>query len=198
MFKRIISNIISPILLINFINLHSQEQILDTSDHELITISEDTLVTRVVDCNSLFTLNNRKIDYLKNRPYIYAEPYYERAYNDKKEYGVFQLGKRKGTKPFLYIKLFKFNTCLKQDEVLEFILDNDYRYRINNIYKPNCDGIFIGEITHKDIKKLEQGYVKSLKVLTFDEDFEFHLTDEKSEKFRDELQCLRYQNFKYK
>jgi hypothetical protein len=190
------SKIVLLFLLINGSFLFSQESKTESTD--MTKITEDTLITRVVDCNALFTLNNRKIDYLRKKPYVYTEPYYERAYNSKKDYAVFQVGKRKGTRPFLYIRMFTFNTCIKQDEVLEFILENGYRYRIENIYDPNCDGFFVAGIRNKDIKVLTQGVISSVKLLTFEKDYEFHLSEEESERMKDELQCLKYNNFKFR
>lgn len=161
-------------------------------------ITEDTILTRMVDCNALFTLNNRKIDYLGKKSYVYSEPYYLRAYNSKKDYSVFQIGKRKNTKPFLYVRVFTFNTCIKKDEVLEFILENEFRYRINNIFDPNCDGYVVSRVKNKDIKALTESNIKSIKVLTFEKDFEFHLNEDEAERMKDELQCLKYNKFKFK
>ncbi len=161
-------------------------------------ITDDSIVTRVVDCNALFTLNNRKIDRLDKKNYVYTEPYYERVYNNKRDYAVFQIGKRKGTTPFLYIRLFTFNTCIKEDETLEFVMDNGYMYRMENIYPPNCNGFLISRIKRKDIKALTQGHISSVKVLTFDKDYVFHLSEEETERMNDELKCLKYNNFKFK
>ncbi|MGM5632025.1 hypothetical protein O2K51_14095 [Apibacter raozihei] len=160
-------------------------------------ISQDTLITKVVDCNALFTLNNRKVDFLRKKPYVYTEPYYKMDYKSKKNFAVFQVGKRKGTTPFLYIKIFTFNTCIKKDEVVELIMDNGFRYRLKNDFSPNCDGFIISTLKNKIIKKLEQGNITSIKIFTFEKDYEFHMNDEDSERFRDELQCLKYNKFKF-
>jgi hypothetical protein len=165
---------------------------------DITKITKDTILTRVVDCNALFTLNNRKTDYLHKRPYVYAEPYYERTYNSKRDYAAFQIGKRKGTKPFLYIRMFTFNTCIKQDEVLEFVLDSGFKYRMENIFEPNCDGFFVANIRNKDIEKLTQGNISSIKLFTFEKDYEFHFTKNEAERVQDELQCLRYNKFEFR
>lgn len=161
-------------------------------------ITEDTLLTRIVDCNALFTLNTRKVDYLDKKPYIYAEPYYEKVYNSKKDFAVFQLIKRKGVSPLLFVKIFRFNTCIKKDEVMEFITAEGYRYRLKNNYKPNCDGYLMGKIRRRENKNLTQGDISSIKILTFDKDYEFHLKTSEAERIKDELQCLKNKRFKFK
>ncbi len=161
-------------------------------------ITEDTLLTKIVDCNALFTLNNRKVDLIGGKPYIYAEPYYERVFNNKKDFAVFQTIKRKGRRPLLFVKIFRFNTCLKKDEIMEFITNNGYRYRIKNSYKPNCDGYLIGKIRRKDIKNLTRSDISSIKIITFDRDYEFHLESAEADQIKDEFQCLKSKRFKFK
>ncbi|MCT6869880.1 hypothetical protein [Apibacter sp.] len=194
-------NIISKIFKLIFVSvcaIFGNYELYGQSSVPMKKITEDTLLTRIVDCNALFTLNNRKIDYLKNKPYIYAEPYFERIYNIKNDFAVFQIIKRKGNRPILYIKMFKPNTCLKKGEVLEFITDKGYRYRMNNYYKPNCDGYLISKIRRKDIKNLTQGEISSIKLLTFHNDYEFNLQFIEAERLKDELQCLKNNHFKFK
>lgn len=183
------------LIIISFTPLSAQ----DKNKQEVIInkITEDTILTRAVDCNALFTLNNRKVDYLDKKPYVYTEPYYLRAYNSKKDYAVFQLGKRKSTQPFLYVHIFTFNTCIKKDEVIEFILENGLRYRMDNIFDPNCDGYVVSRIKKKDLQVLTGSNVNSVKILTFEKDFEFHLTEEEADRMKDELQCLKYNQFKF-
>jgi hypothetical protein len=168
------------------------------SNSPIKKITEDTLLTKIVDCNALFTLNTRKVDYLGKKPYIYAEPYYEKVYNSKKDFAVFQLIKRKGVSPLLFFKMFRFNTCIKKDQVMEFVTAEGYRYRLKNNYKPNCDGYLMGKIRRRDSKNLTQGNISSIKILTFDKDYEFHLQTNDSERIKDELQCLKNKRFKFK
>jgi len=150
-----------------------------------------------VDCGALFTLKNQKFDYLGKRPYIYSAPYYEMIFNSKRNYGVFQLGRGSGRRPFLYIKLFPFNTCIKNDEVVEFLLVNGSRYRLKNIYDANCDGVSISELKPKDVKTLTKEEISSVKVLTFEKDYEFRLSHEDAERMQAELRCI-IKRFKYR
>lgn len=127
---------------------------------------------------------------LSKKSFAVAQPYYARAFNAKDDFVALQLGKRKGSKVFLYIKLFRFNACIKNTETLEILTENGISFFFKNKFKVNCDGEMVVELSKKDIENLANHKISSFMLMSFQKDYEFHFDAESSQKFAEDLMCL--------
>ncbi len=155
--------------------------------------SKDSLNNAVV-CDRIH-VESKSSNALSKRDFAAAEPYFLRSYNSKEDFAAVQLGKRNGSKVFLYIKIFRFNTCIKNNEALEVTLENGITYFIKNKMSVNCKGDLVVELNNSDIKELVTQPISSFKVLSFQKDFEFHLNSETATKIRQDLECLAEYKF---
>lgn len=151
-------------------------------------------ISNKVSCDRVH-VESKSRNALSKRSFAAAEPYFLRSYNSQEDFAALQLGKRKGSKVFLYIKVFKFNTCIKDDESLELILENGLTYSIRNKLNVNCNGDLVVELDRKDVEQLLEQSITSFMVLSFQKDFEFHLSSDIATKFREDLKCLSDYNF---
>lgn len=140
-------------------------------------------------------VESSKSNSLAKKSFASAEPYFVRAYNSKSDFAAFQLGKRKGSKVFLYIKLFRFNTCVQDDETLELMLENGLTYSLENKMKVNCNGDMVIELDRKDFDVLSEQPILGFKFLSFDKDFEFHINNETAQKIKEDIVCLETYKF---
>lgn len=181
MYKKTIGTLILSLFL--FSALFAQE--------EVVYSSQDSAT---VSCSRI-NLEDKSYNPLSKRSFATAEPYYLRSYNSKEDFAAFQLGKRKGSKVFLYIKLFKFNSCMKDDKSLEIMTESGIRYSLENKLKVNCDGNIVAELSEKDIKELSGYKISGFLVMSLQKDYEFHMTQEMSRKFSDDIVCLSEYKF---
>lgn len=181
MYKKTIGTLILSLFL--FSALFAQE--------EVVYSSQDSAT---VSCSRI-NLEDKSYNDLAKKSFAAAEPYYLRSYNSKNDFAAFQLGKRQGSKVFLYIKLFKFNACMKDDKSLEIMTESGIRYSLENKLKVNCEGNIVAELSEKDIKELSGYKISGFLVMSLQKDYEFHLTQEMSSKFSEDLMCLSEYKF---
>ncbi|MEO8516469.1 MAG: hypothetical protein ABI426_06985 [Flavobacterium sp.] len=132
-----------------------------------------------------------KENFLDKNPYAHTEPYYFKVYNADQDYISFQLGKRKGSKVFIYIKLFSFNACVKKDDVVELSFVNDDRYDLINKYQVNCEGYIVVELAGSDIKYISKSFIKGFMIHTYQKDYEFRVDKKTATQINDDIKCLR-------
>ncbi|HEX8575425.1 MAG TPA: hypothetical protein VF677_03945 [Flavobacterium sp.] len=119
-----------------------------------------------------------------------ASPIFLRVYNEEFEYGVIQLGKRKG-EIFLYFKIFTENVCVKQKQPLELYFEGGEMYILKNRFAVNCEGIAIVQLTNTDIKKIKKNNIAKIKLFTLKRDYEFSPTDVDNSNLKNYLDCLK-------
>lgn len=132
-----------------------------------------------------------KENFLDKKPYAHTEAYYFKVYNADQDYISFQLGKRKGSKVFVYIKLFSFNACVKKDDVVELSFVNDDRYDLINKYQVNCEGYIVAELAGSDIKYILKSFIKGFMIHTYQKDYEFRVDKKTAVQINDDIKCLR-------
>lgn len=148
----------------------------------------------VMNCERIH-VEEKSYNALSKRSFAVAQPYYARSFNSKNDFAALQLGKRKGSKVFLYVKLFKFNACIKNTETLEILTENGITFSFKNKFNVNCDGEMVIELNRKEIEELAKHRVSSFMLLSFQKDFEFHFDQESSQKFSEDLTCLETYKF---
>lgn len=136
-------------------------------------------------------ITRSKENFLDKRPYAHTEPYYFKVYNTDQDYISFQLGKRKGSKVFLYIKLFSFNACIKKDDVVELSFVNDDKYELINKYQVNCEGYIVVELRQYDIKYIMKSFIKGFMIHTYQKDYEFRVDKKTAKQINEDIKCLR-------
>jgi hypothetical protein len=150
--------------------------------------SKDSLKIR---CKNRVKITRSKENFLDNRAYAFTEPYYFKVYNTDQDYISFQLGKRKGSKVFLYIKLFSFNACIKKDDVVELSFVNDDKYELINKYQVNCEGYIVVELRQYDIKYIMKSFIKGFMIHTYQKDYEFRVDKKTAKQINEDIKCLR-------
>lgn len=147
-------------------------------------IRQDSICNTIIIHNSL----DKK---LAKKDYIYTEEQSFVMYNSKKEYAIFQLGKKKGRKKiFLYIKLSAYNACVKKDDVVEIMFKDGSSLQLKNNYAVNCKGDIVIEINRKQIESMIKKQVNSFMIYTFQKDYEFHFSEIDNNSFYQKLICL--------
>ncbi len=165
-----------------------------SAQEDIAYSSGDIKNSEVRSCDRVH-VEDKSYNALSKKSFAIAEPYYMRSYNSKDDFAAFQIGKRKGSKVFLYIKLFKFNACVKNNESLEIITENGITYSFKNKFKVNCQGELVVELNKKEIKELSMNKISSFMLLSFQKDYEFHINQETSQKISEDLICL--EEFKF-
>lgn len=141
-------------------------------------------------CEKKIKLVNKESQFLKNKPYAYIDAYAFRLYNTKDDYLTLQLGKNKGNNLFIYLKVFKHNICFNKKDVFEFNFTDGTYLRMDNEFNVNCEGVIISQFTRKDLKKILKRKIKSIRVYSFEKDFEFHFISKEAEQFNEDINCL--------
>lgn len=136
-------------------------------------------------------ITRSKENFLDNRAYAYTEPYYFKVYNTDQDYISFQLAKRKGSKIFVYIKLFSFNACIKKDDVIELTFVNEDKYDLINKYQVNCEGNIVVELRRYDINYMFKSLIKGFIVHTYQKDYEFRVDKKTAQQIYDDVRCLK-------
>jgi hypothetical protein len=150
--------------------------------------AKDSLKIR---CKNRVKITRSKENFLDKRAYAYTEPYYFKVYNTDQDYISFQLGKRKGSKVFAYIKLFSFNACIKKDDVVELTFVNDDKYDLINEYQVNCEGYIVLELRGYDIKYMSKSLIKGFMIHTYQKDYEFRVDKKTAAQMYEDIKCLR-------
>jgi hypothetical protein len=136
-------------------------------------------------------ITRSKENFLDKKAYAFTEPYYFKVYNTDEDYISFQLGKRKGSKIFLYIKLFSFNACIKKDDVVELSFVNDDKYELINRYQVNCEGYIVSELKSSDIKYIFKSFIKGFIIHTYQKDYEFRVDKKTATQINEDIRCLK-------
>lgn len=144
-----------------------------------------------IRCKNRVKVARSKENFLDKKAYAYTEPYYFKVYNTDPDYISFQLGKRKGSKVFLYIKLFSFNACIKKDDVVELTFVNDDKYELINKYQVNCEGYIVVELRGYDIKYIKKSLIKGFMIHTYQKDYEFRVDNKTAKQINEDIQCLK-------
>ncbi|MBE0393791.1 hypothetical protein HNQ02_002849 [Flavobacterium sp. 7E] len=134
---------------------------------------------------------------LSGKPFASAAPLLFRVFNEDYEYAVFQLGKRK-RKLFLYFKIFSENVCVKQKQPLELYFKNGDKYVLKNSFAVNCDGTAALQLRRRDIKKLMNNDINTIRFYTFNKDYEFNPNEIDNQNIKVYLQCLKLYKIKKK
>lgn len=128
---------------------------------------------------------------LAGRPFASMKPILLRVFNENYEYAVIQLGKRKGGTVFLYFKIFTDNVCVKQEQPIEIYFESGEIYTLKNVFAVNCEGTAALQLTSKDIRKLSENKINTIKLFTLNKDYEFSPTDHDNQTLKEYLNCLR-------
>lgn len=144
-----------------------------------------------IRCKNRVKTTRSKENFLDKKTYAYTEPYYFKVYNTDQDYISFQLGKRKGSKVFVYIKLFSFNACIKKDDVVELTFVNDDKYDLINKYQVNCEGYIVVELRPYDIKYMSKSLIKGFMIHTYQKDYEFRVDKKTASQIYEDIKCLK-------
>lgn len=155
-----------------------------------IMSKKDSIALEKSICEMKIKRVSKESQFLKNKPYAYIDAYAFRLYNTKDDYVTLQLGKNKGNNLFVYLKVFKHNICFDKKDILEFNFTDETYLRINNDFNVNCEGIIISQFSNKILKKMLKRKIKSIRIYSFEKDFEFHLSSNEAEQFNDDITCL--------
>ncbi|AWK05198.1 hypothetical protein HYN56_13535 [Flavobacterium crocinum] len=127
---------------------------------------------------------------LDKKSFASAPPILLRVFNEDFEYAVFQLGKRKG-KIYLYFKIFTDNVCVKQKQPLALYFKSGDKYILKNSFAVNCDGTAALQLKRRDIKKMMENNINSIKFFTLKKDYEFSPNSKDNKQIKEYLNCLK-------
>lgn len=143
-------------------------------------------------CESTISQNNIL---LKRKKFASATPLMLQVNNDQNEFGVLQIGKRKG-KLYLYFKLMVNNTCLKNRDAIEIYFEDGTIYPLRNQYLINCDGNFVRKLKIEDRKKILNNKIHSIQLYTFNTDYSFLIKESDYNAICENIECIK--NYKIK
>lgn len=132
---------------------------------------------------------------LAGKNFSSAPPILLRVFNENFEYSVLQLGKR-GNKIYLYFKIFTDNVCVKQKQPLELYFKSGEMYVLKNSFSVNCDGTAIVQLRRRDLKKLRNNNINSIKFFTLKKDYEFSPKSKDNQSIKEYLHCLKLYKIK--
>lgn len=135
---------------------------------------------------------------LSGKLFASSKPILLRIFNEEnEEYAVLQLGKRKNN-IYLYFKIFTKNVCVKQNQPLELYFKNGDSHILKNMFKVNCDGTAVSELTRKDIKIIMDNSINTIKFFTLNKDYEFNPNEIDNQNIKRYLECLKLFKIKKK
>lgn len=137
-----------------------------------------------------YSVSENDKERIDKRRYVYATPHFFRIYNTEKNYASLQLGRRRSSGMFLYLKIFVFNTCIHSDYKLTLTFANKLKRKMKNSYDINCEGIFVRKLSAADVKALQRNQVASFTVQTYEKNYEFHVNDTIAKQLQKDIQCL--------
>lgn len=147
---------------------------------------ESTCISKITDSEEEKLMMSR---------FAYTAPYFFRVYNSDKGYASVQLGRRRGSGAFLYLKIYIFNTCLRKDNPLELIFSNSMRRTIKSAYNLNCDGIIVIPLKKGDLKTIKKNLLTNIIVPAFQNKYEFRISEAASRQIQEDLMCLAKYKF---
>ncbi|MFJ1492190.1 hypothetical protein [Capnocytophaga canis] len=127
---------------------------------------------------------------LKGRRFASAPPIYLIANNDRHIYGVYQLGKR-GGQIYLYINILDKSVCLKDDESMDIVFLSGEIMTLKNSFPINCDGVFARKLRRSEIKKILEKEIASIRIYSFDKNYEFYVGNLQNNLFDRHIRCLQ-------
>lgn len=180
---------IFTLFLFDISNANAQENLAVVQKDTILSKKDSIALDRAI-CEKKIKRVSKESQFLKNKPYAYIDAYAFRLYNTKDDYLTLQLGKNKGNSIFIYLKVFKHNICFSKKDVFEFNFTDGTYLRMNNDFNVNCEGVIISQFSNNFLKKILKRKIKSIRIYSFETDFEFHFSSNEAEQFNEDINCL--------
>ncbi len=132
---------------------------------------------------------------LGKKEYLYSDYHALKLEDLDQEFGVVQFGKRKYSDVFMYIKLSPSNSCVEKDKNIVIELYDGTTFTLENEYKSNCSGMVVTELSESTVKKISKSSIKSIRVLSFNQDMQMQVSAELGSEMGDEIYCLENKKF---
>nr|WP_315026259.1 hypothetical protein [uncultured Chryseobacterium sp.] len=126
---------------------------------------------------------------LDKRFFASTPPLELRVNNEKYTYVTLQFGKRK-KKIYLYIRILEDNICIKKDKNVDLHFNSGEIVTLKNEYPVNCDSFFARQLKKRELQKLRDNEITSIKIYTYEKNFELYINETQNREIRQDINCL--------